>query len=84
MCRTNREFDDYYFTVYSLDDEYICGFDNIDTLAKFFNIKMYELLRKLRNHSDFILDGKLVKVYVYKKEKFIESRGKRKWKILKI
>lgn len=78
MCRTNREFDDYYFTVYSLDDEYICGFDNIETLTKFFNIEFKELLRKLRNHSDFILDGKLVKVYVYKKEKFIESRGKRK------
>ena len=78
MCRINREFDDYYFTVYSLDDEYICGFDNIDTLAKFFNIEFKELLRKLRNHSDFILNGKLVKVYVYKKEKFIESRGKRK------
>ena len=78
MCRTNREFDDYYFTVYSLDDKYICGFDNIDALPKFFNIEFKELLRKLRNHSDFILNGKLVKVYVYKKEKFIESRGKRK------
>ena len=78
MCRTNKEFDDYYFTVYSCDDEYICGFDNIDALIDLFNIKMYELLRKLRNRSEFILNGKLVKVYVYKKEKFIESRGKRK------
>ena len=51
---------------------------NIDSLAGLFNIKMYELLRKLRNRSEFVLDGKLVKVYVYKKEKFIESRGKRK------
>ena len=78
MCRTNREFDDYYFTVYSLDDEYICGFDNIDLLAGFFNIEFKELLRKLRNRSEFILNGKLVKVYFYKKEKFIESREKRK------
>ena len=79
MCRINREFDDYYFTVYSLDDEYICGFDNIDTLAKFFNMELFRLLDNLRNKRNFILNGKLVKVYVYKKEKFIESRGKRKW-----
>lgn len=78
MCRTNREFDDYYFTVYSLDDEYICGFDNIETLTKFFNMELKELLKNLRNKRNFILNGKLVKVYVYKKEKFIESRGKRK------
>ena len=78
MCRINREFDDYYFTVYSLDDEYICGFDNIDTLAKFFNMELFRLLDNLRNKRNFILNGKLVKVYVYKKEKFIESRGKRK------
>lgn len=78
MCRTNREFDDYYFTVYSLDDEYICGFDNIDSLPTFFNMKLKEILKNLRNKRNFILNGKLVKVYVYKKEKFIESRGKRK------
>ncbi len=78
MCRIKREFDDYYFTVYSLDDEYICGFDNIDTLAKFFNMELFRLLDNLRNKRNFILNGKLVKVYVYKKEKFIESRGKRK------
>lgn len=78
MCRTNREFDDYYFTVYSLDDEYICGFDNIETLTKFFNMELKEVLKNLRNKRNFILNGKLVKVYVYKKEKFIESRGKRK------
>ena len=78
MCRTNREFDDYYFTVYSLDDEYICGFDNIDSLPTFFNIELKYVLRNLRDKNDFILNGKLVKVYVYKKEKFIESRGKRK------
>lgn len=78
MCRTNREFDDYYFTVYSLDDEYICGFDDIDTLARLFNMQLKEVLKNLRNKRNFILNGKLVKVYVYKKEKFIESRGKRK------
>lgn len=37
MCRTNNMFDDYYFTVYSINDEYICGFDNIETFATFFN-----------------------------------------------
>ena len=78
MRRTNIEFDDYYFTVYSLDDEYICGFDNIDTLGQLFNMKLKEILKNLRNKRNFILNGKLVKVYVYKKEKFIESRGKRK------
>lgn len=78
MCRTNREFDDCYFTIYSLNDEYICGFDNIDMVSRLFNMEFKELLRKLRNRSEFILNGKLVKVYIYKKEKFIESRGKRK------
>lgn len=78
MCRTNREFDDCYFTIYSLNDEYICGFDNIDTLPQLFNMELKYVLRNLRDKNDFILDGKLVKVYVYKKEKFIESRGKRK------
>lgn len=78
MCRTNNMFDDYYFTVYSLDDEYIFGFDDIDTLARLFNMELKYVLRNLRDKNDFILDGKLVKVYVYKKEKFIESRGKRK------
>ena len=79
MCCTNNKFDDYYFTVYSLNDEYICGFDNIDMLSNLFNIEFKELLRKLRNRNKFTLNGKLVKVYVYKKEKNIESRGKRKW-----
>ena len=79
MCRTNNMFDDYYFTVYSLDDEYICGFDDIDTLARLFNMELKYVLRNLRDKNDFILDGKLVKVYFYKKENFIESRGKRKW-----
>ena len=78
MCRTNNMFDDYYFTVYSLDDEYICGFDNIDSLGRLFNMELFRLLDNLRNKRNFILNGKLVKVYVYKKEKFIESRGKRK------
>lgn len=78
MCRTNREFDNYYFTVYSLDDEYICGFDDIDMLPQLFNMELKYVLRNLRDKNDFILNGKLVKVYVYKKEKFIESRGKRK------
>lgn len=78
MCRTNKKFDDCYFTIYSLNDEYICGFDNIDMVSRLFNMEFKELLRKLRNRSEFILNGKLVKVYVYKKEKFIESRGKRK------
>ena len=78
MCRINKDFDDYYFTVYSLNDEYIFGVDNIDMLIELFNIEFKELLRKLRNHSDFILNGKLVKVYVYKKEKNIERIGKRK------
>lgn len=78
MCRTNREFDNYYFAVYSLNDEYICGFDNIDMLGGFFNMQLKEVLKNLRNKRNFILNGKLVKVYVYKKEKFIESRGKRK------
>lgn len=78
MCRTNIEFDDYYFTIYSLDDEYICGFDDIETLTKFFNMELFRLLDNIRNKRNFILNGKLVKVYVYKKEKFIESRGKRK------
>lgn len=78
MCRTNNMFDDYYFTVYSLDDEYIFGFDDIDTFARLFNMELKYVLRNLRDKNDFILDGKLVKVYVYKKEKFIESRGKRK------
>ena len=41
MCRTNREFDDCYFTIYSLNDEYICGFDNIDTLPQLFNILVF-------------------------------------------
>ena len=78
MCRTNREFDDCYFTIYSLNDEYICGFDDIDTLVRLFNMELFRLLDNLRNKRNFVLNGKLVKVYVYKKEKFIESRGKRK------
>ena len=53
-------------------------FFNIDSLPTFFNMQLKEVLKNLRNKRNFILNGKLVKVYVYKKEKFIESRGKRK------
>ena len=79
MCRINKEFDDYYFTVYSLNDDFIVGFDDIETLTKFFNIELKEVFKNIRNKRNFILNGKLVKLYVYKKEKNIESRGIIKW-----
>ena len=77
MCRTNKMFDDYYFTVYSFNDDYICGFDEVETLSKFLDMKLKYVLYYLKNNINFTLNGKLVKVYVYKKEKNIESKGKR-------
>lgn len=71
MCRTNHEFDDYYFTVYDQNDDYLFSFENIDDFPKFFNYPLKEFLRKLKNNSLFMYDGKLVKIFVQKK--FIEK-----------
>lgn len=68
MCKVNHTFDDYYFTVYSLDDELITGFDDIETLTKFFNMKLKYVLQYLRNNTNFTLNGRIVKVVIIKKE----------------
>lgn len=68
MCKVNHTFDDYYFTIYSLDDELITGFDDIETLTKFFNMQLKYVLRNLRDNNNFILNGRLVKVIIIKKE----------------
>ena len=68
MCRKNHDFDDYYFTIYTLDDELITGFDDIETLAKFFNMKLKYVLQYLKNNTNFRLNDRLVKVVIIKKE----------------
>lgn len=71
-------FDDYYFVIYTLNDEVIMIVEDIKTLSKVLHKDLKEVLKNLRNHRNFVLDGKILKVYVYKKEKNIESKGKRK------
>lgn len=78
MCKVNRVFDEYYFALYTLNDELITVVEDVETLSKVFDKDLKEVLKNLRNHRNFVLDSKIIKVFVYKKEKNIESRGKRK------
>ena len=74
MCRINREFDDYYFTLYTLNDEIITGFDYIDDLAKFFNIPLKKVLYCLRNNLNLEYNHHKVKIVVFKKENEINLK----------
>ena len=74
MCRVNHDFDDYYFTIYTLNDEIITGFDDIDTLAKFFNIPLKKVLYCLRNNLNLEYNHHKVKIIVFKKDNEISLR----------
>lgn len=59
----------FYYSLYSNDDEFITIVEDIKTLSNVFKMPLKEVLRKLRNNSQFILNGKLINVYP--EEKFI-------------
>lgn len=67
MCKVNTMFDEYYFALYTTNDELITVVEDVRILSKFFDKDLKEVLKNLRNHRNFVLDSKIVKVYVYKK-----------------
>lgn len=70
--------DNYFIAVYSKSDEYIFSLETLQEASKYFNISVSKILEKLRQDSFIIYKGVPVKLYLVKKEKNIESRGKRK------
>lgn len=78
MPIVNKQFDNFYFAVYTYNDELITVFDTIDNLARFFNRPIFETLRKLRNHSCFEKDKHKFKVYIYPKFELQENYNRKR------
>ena len=73
----NREYfnwfnENYYLSVYDINDNFITNIDDIKNATTLFNIENKELLNKLRNNENFVYNGHIVKVYIYKKFKIQE------------
>lgn len=61
--------ENYFIAIYSKDDEYIFSLETLDEASEYFNIKVCELLRKLRQDSFINYNGNLVKLFLVEKEK---------------
>lgn len=70
--------ENYFIAVYSKLDEYVFSLETLQEASNFFNMPVSKVLEKLRQDSYIIYKGIPVKLYLVKKEKNIESRGKRK------
>lgn len=71
--------ENYFIAVYDfLSDEFFELFENIEDVAKFFNVPLYKLIYILRNNSCIEFYHHKYKFYIYEKEKEtkIESRKK--------
>lgn len=78
MPKINHDFDDFYFAIYTYDDELVTVFDTIDNLTRFFNRPKKYIFFNLRNNICFELDHHWYKVYVYPKYEIDEQFTRKK------
>lgn len=77
-----KKYNDFYFAVYDLNDNYICFFETIDEASTLLNMKPFHFYRNLRENRLFIFRNILVRIFPYKKFNINEAnyvRSKSIW-----
>lgn len=70
-----NEFDEnYYLCIYDLNDNFLYQFESLENATQLLNIQTKDLLRRIRNKQNIILNNQKVKLYLYKKFN-IEEKG---------
>ena len=69
--------DNFFIAVYDQNDNYIASFENIESIETAFNIKLKEVLKRIKNNLGLEYNGHKLRLFVYKKEK-IEEKSRRR------
>ena len=74
MKRIDSYFDDFFVAIYDKYDNYIYSLDTIEDTAKFFDIRVKDVLRNLRDDRNFLYKNNFVKIFLIKKDKEIQCK----------